>query len=503
LIGLAELSLTEASAAVRLGEASARELLQACRVNLTQGNPVLNATIWLDLEQADRAAVAADAAWARDAPLRSLHGLSLAHKDMFRQHERTPSCGAAIPEFFSCGETATAIDRLANSGASVFAGLNMAEFAQNATGHNQTFGHCRNPWNPQHIPGGSSSGSAAAVAACFTYAALGSDTGGSIRIPASACGVTGLKPTLGRVSRAGAMPLSSSNDTVGPLARTARDCARVLSIIAGADPRDPASANRPVPDYEAALDGLAAGLRIAIPRTHFLDGVDAEVASVFEAALGALKARGATLHHVSIPAMPAVVAYSGIVSRVEAATIHCRWIRKSPQLYSPSIHARLYASLAIPAVCYVEALSCRGKLLRHFAEQVFAVADVLAVPTLRCRVPTLDETDLDVLAGGPGAKNAEAVTAELTANTRPINYLGLPAVSMPCGFDTRGLPIGLQLIGRPFAEAAILKLADAYQRETDWHLRRPSLTVAEDIAQLRQEEPGWEPMPNMAVIAAG
>ena len=467
--GLAALSLTEAAAAVRSGQASARELLQACQANLAGVNPVLNATIWIDLEQGERAASAADARRSGAAGMRTLHGLVLAHKDMFRQDGRAPSCGGAVPEFFPAAAPATVIDRLAAAGAGVFAGLNMAEFAQNASGHNRIFGDCRNPWNAAYVPGGSSSGSAAAVAACCTYGALGSDTGGSIRIPASACGVTGLRPTMGRVSRAGAMPLSASNDTIGPLARTARDCARLLGVIAGPDPRDPASVDRLVPDYEAALDGDVRGLRIAIPRAHFLDGADPEIAGAFDAALRTIEDLGATPRDVALPVIPTVIAYAGIVSRVEAASIHARSVRRTPWLYTPSLLARLYASLAIPAVYYSEAVSRRGALLRAFGEQVFRAADVLAVPTLRCRVPTLAETDVDT----EPAEHAEAIMAELTANTRPISYLGLPAISIPCGFDSNGLPIGLQLIGRPFAEPTLLRLADAYQRESDWHLRRP------------------------------
>ena len=251
---LADLTLVQAADAIRQGETTATALLNACLANLDAAGAKVNATIWVDREGAAQAAVAADAAVAAG-KLRTLHGLPLAHKDMYYQAGRPCTCGSAIRRDFVPDTTATVIERMASAGAYSFAGLNMAEFAQTPTGHNAHYGDCHNPWNLPYITGGSSSGSGAAVAARFTYAALGSDTGGSIRLPASACGVVGLKPTQTRVSRAGVMPLSFSHDNVGPLTRTVRDCERVMGVIAGHDDRDPPSSLEPVPDYEAALDG--------------------------------------------------------------------------------------------------------------------------------------------------------------------------------------------------------------------------------------------------------
>ena len=253
---LANLSLTEAADAVRAGDVTSLELLNACWANLDKANPKLNATIWLDREGAEASARAADAAVRAGntlgRKLGKLHGLPMAHKDMYYQAGRPCTCGSALRRDFVPGYTCTAVARMAEAGAYVYGGLNMAEFAQNPTGHNKTFGDCHNPWNLPFITGGSSSGSGAAVAARMTYAALGSDTGGSIRLPAAACGVTGMKGTQTRVSRYGATPLSFSHDNVGPLARTARDCARIMSVISGYDVNDPTSAREPVPDYEAA-----------------------------------------------------------------------------------------------------------------------------------------------------------------------------------------------------------------------------------------------------------
>ncbi len=461
---LADLSLTESAAVGRDGGAVA--LLQACLARLDAWNPEINATIWLDRDAALARATELDRA---DGPRGPLHGVPMAHKDMYFQAGRPCTCGSAIRRDFVPEVTATVIERLAAAGSHSFGGLNMAEFAQNPTGHNRAFGDCRNPWQTDHITGGSSSGSGAAVAVGATYASLGSDTGGSIRLPASACGVTGLKPTQTRVSRAGVMPLSFSADNVGPLARTARDCALILQTIAGHDAKDPTSSDRPVPDYLAAMDGDLRGVRVGIPTGPLMDAAEASVQAAIEAACAVLVARGASLVRVDLPLMDAVTAYVGIVSRVEGATIHATWMRERPQDYAPHLAARLFAGYAVPGVYYVEALSRRGPILRRFAAEVFAKVDVLALPSIPTALPTRAATDVDADVAHVAAFNAVSV------NTRPFNYLGLPALSAPCGFDPNGLPIGLQLVARPFAEATILKAAEAYQRDTGWHSARPVL----------------------------
>ena len=470
MTALADLTLVEAAEAVRTGQATSRELLDACWANIDKANPVLNATIWLDRVRAEADAQAADLAVRDKKPLGKLHGVPMAHKDMYYQAGRLSTAGSALRRDWRPAITGTAVARMAAEGAYVFGGLNMAEFAQNPTGHNKTFGDCHNPWNPPYITGGSSSGSGAAVSARMTYAALGSDTGGSIRLPAAACGVTGIKPTQSRVSRYGAMPLSFSHDNVGPLCRTARDCARIMSIIAGHDPMDPTSSSEPVPDYEAGLTGDLRGLRIGVPTTYFMDGVDAPVMAAMEQALYVLAARGATVTRMTLPLMDAVAAYGGIVSRVEAATIHAQWMRDDPQAYGQHISGRMYPGYAIPAPYYVEALSRRGPILKAFAAEVFAKVDILIAPTIPTCLPTLAETDID--HGPPGT---EHTFLAVSVNTRPFNYLGLPAVSVNCGFDPNGCPIGLQIAGRPFAEGRVLRVADAYQRDTDWHTRRPGV----------------------------
>ncbi|WP_428493108.1 amidase [Rhodopila sp.] len=470
MAGLADLSLTEAADMVGSGKATSLDLLHACWANLDAVNPRINAMIWQDRDQAEAAARSADAAFGQGQARGLLHGVPMAHKDMYYQAGKLSTCGSALRRDFRPSVTATVIQRLAAAGAYTFGGLNMAEFAQNPTGHNKTFGDCHNPWNLPYITGGSSSGSGASVAARCNYMALGSDTGGSVRLPASACGVTGLKPTQTRVSRYGVMPLSFSLDNVGPLARTARDCARILTVIAGHDPLDPTSSHEPVPRYEDFIDGNLRGLRIGVPTNVFLDDADAPVVAAMEVALKVLTARGASVSRIELPLMEAVAAYGGIISRVEAAPIHAEWMRSDPQAYGAHISARMYPGYAIPAAYYVEALSRRGPVLQAFAAEVFSKFDVLATPTIRTCLPTLSETDID--HGPPGTEHKFMA---VSANTRPFNYLGLPAISVPCGLDPNGCPIGLQIAGRPFAEARILNVADAYQRDTDWHRTRPPI----------------------------
>ena len=286
------------------------------------------------------------------------------------------------------------------------------------------------------------------------------------------CGVTGIKGTQTRVSRFGAMPLSFSADNVGPLARTARDCAILLQTIAGHDPRDPTSSREPVPDYEAALNGDIRGLRVGVPTNFFVDGLETDVAKAFAEAVAVFKSAGAQICELTLPHMDAVSTYGAILSRVEGATIHAQWMRERPQDYSIHLAARLFSGYAIPAVYYAEALARRGPVLKAFAASVFGLVDVFIAPVLRTSTPTLQETDID--AGTPGAI---AAFNKVSLNTRAINYLGLPSVSVPCGFDSKRLPVGLMIQGRPFAEARILKVADAFQRLSDWHVRKPPVSA--------------------------
>ncbi|MCX7933622.1 MAG: amidase [Rhodovarius sp.] len=466
------LSMTEAADAIARGEISAEALIEACLARIARHDGAVNSVIRLDAEAAREAARAVDVMRAEGRRLPPLAGVPMMHKDMFYRQGRVSTCGSRIRRDFVPTVTATVLSRLDDAGAIDMGTLNMAEFAQNPTGHNAHFGHCRNPWHGDYCPGGSSSGSGAAVAARFVTAALGSDTGGSIRLPAALCGVTGLKPTQTRVPRSGVMPLSFSADHVGPIARTARDCARFLREVAGHCPEDPTSAREPVPDYEAMLSGDIRGLSVAVIEEGFLDGADAAVLAAFEGALDLLRGLGARIERIAVPEMAAITAYAAVISRAEAAAIHAAWMRECPGDYAIHLSARLYGGYALPASLYIEALSRRGALLRAFCDRALTRHQLVATPTLRIRAPTLAETDIDADPANWGRFMA------IPANTRPFNYLGLPAISIPCGFDPAGLPIGLQLAARPFGEGRLLLAADAFQRASDWHRRGPPLAAA-------------------------
>ena len=463
---LLDLSLVDLAAAIRARRVSAVEAAQASITRAEALQPRLNAFIALEAEAALEQARAADAALARgDAP-GLLHGVPLAHKDMYYRAGRVSTCGSKIRRHFRPDVTATVIARLERAGAVHLGGLNMSEFASNPTGHNDHWGDCRNPWNPDHVTGGSSSGSGAAVAARIVSGALGSDTGGSIRLPAALCGVSGIKPTYGRVSRYGVMPLSASMDHVGPLARSARDCARLLTVLAGHDSLDPTSSRRPVPDYEAGIEAGVKGLRLGVATGYFAEGVHPEVERAVAAALAVFRGLGATVVPVDPPDLAAINAFGMVLARAESAAIHGKWLRERPDDYSPLVREWLEIGLTLPATRYVEALNMRGPLLTRFRREVFGRVDLLLAPTTPMPAPTLAESS----AGAPGHS---AIAGALAALTRPFNYLGLPSLALPCGFSTAGLPVSFQLVGRPFAEADLFRAGHAFQGATDWHRRAP------------------------------
>ena len=395
-----------------------------------------------------------------------LHGVPLAHKDLFYLRGKVVQCGSKIRRDFVPETTATVLTRLSDAGAINIGSLHMAEFAFSPTGYNEHYGHARNPWNTAHVPGGSSSGSGAAVAARIIYGSLGTDTGGSIRHPAAMCGVTGLKPTVTRVSRAGAMPLSFSLDCVGPLARTARDCARLMEVIAGPDNADPTASSEPVPRYEAALDGNVRGLRIGVARDYYYDPVTLDVAHHLSESLATFRALGATVTEVKVPDIDLVNTLMHVLMTVEAATVHRKWLETRRADYSLQVRSRIEPGLLYPATRYLEALSMRAAITREFVAVAMKDVDVLHLPAIPIPVPTIHESTI-----GPEVMR---VIGTLGHCTRGLNYLGLPVISVPAGFDSKGLPIGFQLVGRPFAEAALLRTADAFQRVTDWHKKKPT-----------------------------
>jgi aspartyl-tRNA(Asn)/glutamyl-tRNA(Gln) amidotransferase subunit A len=462
------MSLTSVARAIAEKKVSSREVTRSCLHRIAEWQPRLNAFMTIESEAALAAADEADAALAKGNHRGVLHGVPLAHKDMYYEAGKVVTCGSLIRRDFVAKTTATALQRLKDAGTIRLGSLQMVEFAYGPTGHNVHYGAVHNPWNVAHITGGSSSGSGSAVAARLTFAALGSDTGGSIRMPAHFCGVTGLKTTVGRVSRAGAMPLSQSLDTVGPLAQTAEDCALLAGLMAGADPEDPTASTLPVPDYMAATKSSIKGLKIGVPAAFYVDDLDAEVARVLDETIATLKKEGAGIVQVELPDQRQLTAACQLVLAAEAAAFHKRWLIERPQDYGPQVLMRLQNGLAIPAVSYLEAMRWRGPALAAYLAAVSGTDAVLA-PVAPVPAPTIAESDVGNNDG------AEAVIQRLTRFTRPVNYLGLPSLSIPAGFTSNGLPVGMQLIGRAFDEATLLQLGAAFQRATDFHARVPEL----------------------------
>jgi aspartyl-tRNA(Asn)/glutamyl-tRNA(Gln) amidotransferase subunit A len=463
-------SMVEAAAAIACGEISSLELTHACLERAHRIHSQLNCFIRIEDELALRAAQRCDALRAAGEPLGVLHGVPIAVKDIFYDPERATSCGSRLREGFRATTKATVLERLHAAGAVNLGALSMTEFAVGPTSHNVFNGPCRNPWEPAHIACGSSSGSGAAVAARVIFGSLGSDTGGSIRLPAAANGVLGLKPTYGRVSRTGVMPLSWSLDHVGPLARNAIDLARLLGVIAGYDSADPSSSARPVPDYEAALTRGVGGLRIGIPVSFFWESVAPEVGHALQAALRVLVELGARQVEIVAPAPEHLTELGRAIQYSEAAAVHGHWLRTCAQSYSPQVRARVTSGIAIPAAVYLEALQLRPQILRHFVTEVFSKCDVLATPVIAVPVPTLAETDVGAAA------SMWKVISELVRCTAPFNFLGVPALSVPVGTTLAGPPVGLQLVGPPFSEARLLRVAAAYQSATNWHERVPPVS---------------------------
>jgi aspartyl-tRNA(Asn)/glutamyl-tRNA(Gln) amidotransferase subunit A len=379
-------------------------------------------------------------------------------------------------------------ERLARAGSVLIGKANLDEFAMGSSNENSAYGPARNPWDLERVPGGSSGGSAASVAALQCLASLGTDTGGSIRLPASYCGVSGLKPTYGRVSRYGVIAYASSLDQVGPLAWTVADVAAVLGVIAGHDPRDSTSVPRPVPDYAAGLSGDIRGLRIGMPREYFAEGIAPDVERATRAAIAALAERGAQIVEVGLPHTEYAIATYYLVATAEASSNLARYdgvrfgLRRTDSSdslvemyrrtrdagFGPEVKRRIMlGTYALSAgyydAYYLKALRVRTLIRRDF-DEAFARCDVIAAPT----APTT--------AFRLGEKVADPLAMYLSdVFTTSVNLAGLPGLSVPCGFDASGLPIGLQLIAPAFDEQTALRVGDAYQRDTDWHLRRPTL----------------------------
>ena len=466
------LTLTEARDAIRAGELTSEELVSACLRRIAATEPALHACVTVMGDTALAQARVADSATHAKAHTGPLHGLPIALKDLIATRGVLTTAGSRVLDDWIPDEDAAVVTRLIEAGAIALCKTNTHEFA---------FGTytppTRNPWNTERIPGGSSGGSAAALAADDCPGALGTDTGGSIRIPSACCGVTGLKPTYGLVSRTGITPLSWSLDVVGPMVRTVDDCALLLDTLAGYDPTDPDSMDVPLLNYTAALSAARSpeeavrGTRIGVPTNYFFHPIDPEVEAAVRAAIATCAEMGATVVELAMPA--ALDDFFGVyrgVQRPEAYTYHSDmgWLTTRADRYSPTVRANIEAGADISARDYIRAQQARRAFTREILA-LMAQVDVLLTPTMALPAPRADESDTPLRAGG------EIVPDGTLRCTFPFNMTGQPALSLPCGFTSDGMPIGLQIVGARFGEATILRLGHAYQRVTTWHTRRPSL----------------------------
>ena len=449
---LTSLSCTELANAIRERRTTCVAAMEAVLDRARTVQPKLNCFIRIDADAALAAARAADADIARGYVRGPLHGVPMAHKDMYYRRGVVSTCGSKILRETPATGTAKVLELLDAAGAIQFGVLNMAEFAQGPTGHNWHFGHCRNPWNPERITGGSSSGSGASVAARANFAALGSDTGGSIRLPSAFCGLSGIRPTHGAISVENILPLCPSLDTVGPLTRTVEDAALIFQVLT---------------QTEVRLDKSVKGLRIGRPKQLFYDDCDADIAAAMEASLEVFRKLGATVVDIDLPDFSAWNAAAALLHMAEANAIHDEWYRTRPQDYSPQVRERLERGRSVLAHDYLRAIQTRSEATASFCDAVFSRVDLLHGPLVTFRTPTIAETDL--ATGEPAAK----MLASFVRLTRPVSYLAIPVVSSCAGFTRDGMPIGMQLIAPPHGEATALRAGHAFQGATDWHQRAP------------------------------
>lgn len=462
---LAALSARALARAIRDRKVSSTEATQAAIARLQPCHEVTNCTIALEADEALAAAKAADAAIAAGTAQGALAGVPLAHKDMFDRKGKIASWGAKIRADKPASADATVIARYKSAGALQIAALHLTEFAYGPTGHNYILGHARNPWDPTRITGGSSGGTAAAVAYGAIPAGLGSDTGGSLRLPAACCGITSIKPTWGRVSRAGAMPLAPQLDTVGVVARHVEDLAQMLGILAGPDPRDPSASAQPVPDYVARLDDPVQGLRVGLD-AKVVGEAHPDVQAMVENVLAILGKLGLKRASCAFSDWQTLDHLVQLVQLPDASAGHNAYLRTRPDDYGPQVRARVEVGHFIPAVDHLTALRARGTYVQRTLHQTFKDIDIAILPVLADPLPTIAELDV---GGGP---KVQAAMGRVVKYTRPVNYLGLPTLTLPVPRGS-GLPNGIQLVGRPFAEAQLLAIGQAYQREVPPEIARP------------------------------
>ena len=479
---LAFASIEQLAPLIRKKKLSPVELARLLLERIERHNPKLNAylTVQADLalHQARRAEKEIVSAKGSGRYRGLLHGIPISLKDNIYTRGIRTTAGSKILRDFVPAQDAAVVVRLRRAGAIVLGKTNLHEFAYGVTTNNPHFGPTRNPWDTSRIPGGSSGGSAVALAVGSCYGALGSDTGGSIRIPSSLCGVVGLKPTYGRVSLRGVIPLSWTLDHAGPMARTVRDVAVLYALVAGYDPLDPGSVAAPFEDPLASIEAGVRGMRLGIPRGHFFERTDAEVAALVRDAIRVLEKEGAVLDDVPFPPSELLLDTQRTIISADAAAYHADHLRDAADEIGTDVLARLRWTATLPAPDYALARRRRAEIRRDVVA-LFDRYDALITPTTAIAAPFAENADAKEQRAerGGAAPDAVAEAARLTALTSPFNLTGLPAISVPCGFTAAGLPVGMQIAAGPWREATVLRAARAYERATIWSERRPAIAI--------------------------
>jgi aspartyl-tRNA(Asn)/glutamyl-tRNA(Gln) amidotransferase subunit A len=485
-MSLAQLTLHEASDKLRKRELTSVELTEAVYQRIADTDDKVHAYLTLAREAALEQANRADEKLKQATDPAPLLGIPIALKDNFLTKGLRTTCASKILGDFIPPYDATTVDRVRSAGAVIIGKTNLDEFAMGSSVENSAFFATCNPWNLERIPGGSSGGSAAAVAADECIAALGTDTGGSIRQPAACCGIVGLKPTYGRVSRYGIIAFASSMDQVGPMTKDVRDAALLLEAIAGQDPADSTSINSSVPRYSAALNGDIKGLRLGIPKEYFVSGMQIEVGEAVRSAIRELEKHGAVIEEISLPHTEYAVAVYYIVATAEASSNLARYdgmrfgrrangkdlietyMISRDEGFGAEVKRRIMLGTYALSAGYYDAYYLKAQrvrtLIRKDFDAAFGRCDVIVTPTAPTTAFRLGEKTQDPL---------QMYLSDIY--TISINLAGLPAISLPCGFDGEGMPIGLQIIGKHFDEATILRVADTYERATEWHKTKPRI----------------------------
>jgi aspartyl-tRNA(Asn)/glutamyl-tRNA(Gln) amidotransferase subunit A len=464
-------TISELASQIQAGKISPVELAAETFARIRRLNPALNAYITVTEESAMQQARQAEREIRTGHYRGPLHGIPYAAKDLFYTRGVATTVGSKIFRDFLPDYDAAVIEKLHEAGAILCGKAGLHELAYGVTSNNPHFGAIHNPWDLSRVPGGSSGGSTAALAAGLCTFSLGSDTGGSVRIPAAFCGVTGLKPTFGRISRYGVFPLGHTLDHVGHFGWSVADVATVFELLAGPDPRDDSSANRPAPQIRLPTEPRLKGFRIGVPTNYYFDRLQPEVEAAVLSAVKTLRTLGAEIREIEIPEIQDFTVLGRLILLPEATALHRRRLQTRRADIGPDVLSLLDQGQFVLATDYLDAQRRRRLLIESF-NRIFDQVQVILTPTTPTTAPKIGQTTIE-----PGGRQ-EDVRLWTTRLVRALNLAGVPALSIPCGFDRQGLPIGMQIFGRAFDEANVLLAGHAYQQATDWHTRRPDVKAA-------------------------